>query len=344
MVAMAQSGWVGWPSFQLLNYFGACFGETEQATSRQRELLADQKAVELTSPRTMASALIRFQVAVEAFKRGLKQLAGGNRQSILDFPLQSIIREKLAPEPAFWSQLFEKKLPHPLDSHPSLHIRLEALGQAVDVAQAQAIALATEPTAYEKWLANHSGLFTGLAQQATVATEKLQAVHADYQTEEGKQLLDKHFPRMKWQINPHQRLMTFLLILIAGFFLTLAICIPESAAKWIFGFFTFLTLGGLVMIRKQPRSLELTLNAQGITYTNWARPLNFADVERISGRRQYSTVTLTFHLKAKQPPFRKSWLLRFASKNVALALGTGLSAKPLTVAETILKYHKRIAG
>jgi Zn-dependent protease with chaperone function len=60
MVAMARSGWVGWPSFQFLNFFGWCFGETEQAASRARELLADKKAAELTTAQTAAHALVRL--------------------------------------------------------------------------------------------------------------------------------------------------------------------------------------------------------------------------------------------------------------------------------------------
>jgi Zn-dependent protease with chaperone function len=50
MFAMASAGWVGWPSVQLLNFFSWCFGETERAASRDRELLADETAARLTTP------------------------------------------------------------------------------------------------------------------------------------------------------------------------------------------------------------------------------------------------------------------------------------------------------
>lgn len=344
MVAMGQSSWVGWPSFQFLNYFNARFGETEQTVSRQRELLADQKAAELTSPRTMAQALIRFQVAAEAFQRGLKQLADGNQQSILDLPLHAIIQEKLASEPAFWNQLFEKKLPHPLDSHPSLQVRLDALGQTVEVSQAQAIALATEPSAYDQWLANHPALFTRLTQHAEAVAEKLRAVHADYETEAGKQLLDKHFPEQKWTTKSSLTwFLTTIFGLFGGFFLLMALCIDGSTAKLICGPLFFLCLVGIFFAWKLPRSTELTLNAQGLKFGTWKRPLLFKDVDKIAGARQYSNIILTFHLKEKQPPYRKSWF-GFPVKKVTLALGTGMPAKPLTVAETILKYYQRVAG
>jgi hypothetical protein len=82
-----------------------------------------------------------FQVAAEAFQRGLKEALKNKERTLLDMPLQAIVQEKLAPETAFWAQLFEKKLPHPLDSHPSLQVRLEALGQPLSVEVAQKIAL-----------------------------------------------------------------------------------------------------------------------------------------------------------------------------------------------------------
>ena len=192
MIAMARSGWVGWPSFQFLSYFTWCFDETEQAASRDRELLADRKGAELTTPQTAAHALVRFQVAAEAFQRGLQSALKNRAQNPLDIPLQSIVQEQLATETAFWTQLFEKKLPHPLDSHPPLHVRLEALGQTMSVAEAQTVALAKSESAYEKWLSGHETLFTELTQQAEAVVEKMRSrteiAEADYKTESGKQL------------------------------------------------------------------------------------------------------------------------------------------------------------
>ena len=142
MIAMVRSGWVGWPSFQLLNFFSWCFGETEKAASRARELLADQKAAALTTARTAANALVRFQVATEAFRRGLADALKNKIANPLNVPLQAVVQEKLAADTEFWNQLFEQKLPHPLDTHPSLHVRLEALGQNFNADDARNIALA----------------------------------------------------------------------------------------------------------------------------------------------------------------------------------------------------------
>jgi hypothetical protein len=92
---------------------------------------------------------------------------------------------------------------------------------------------------------------------------------------------------------------------------------------------------------KKQRCAELTLNAEGVSHTSWQRPLGFRDVEKITGRRQYSTVILTFQLKTKQPPFQKSTLLRFSTKKVSLALSGGLQDKPMVIADMIFKYFKR---
>jgi Zn-dependent protease with chaperone function len=343
MLAMAGSGWVGWPSFQFLNYFAWCFGETEQATSRKRELLADQKAAELTTPQTAAHALIRFQVAAEAFQRGLKDSLQDKSLNLLDLPLQAIIQEKLAPEPAFWTQLFEKKLPHPLDSHPSLQVRLEALGQTVDVQSAQAIALASLPSAYEQWLANHPALFGGLTQQAEEVMETMRVAQADYSTEAGRELLEKHFPEKKWKAKPGWGVVVFLGIL-ALLFLTVAIVVNESGTRIVFGSLLVLMVAGAFWARKQQRGTELTLNAEGLSHSKWQRPLSFKDVANITGRRQYSTIILTFHLKTKQPPFYKSAIIRSPGKQLLLSLSGGFEAKPAAIADSIFKYFKRHAG
>ncbi len=113
MVAMAEGGLVGWPALQFLSFFSWCFGETEQTASRSRELLADQKAAELTSPQTAAQALIRFQVACEAFQHGFEKAVKTRTGDPMNLPLQSIVQETFAGEAGFWTRLFEKKTPSP---------------------------------------------------------------------------------------------------------------------------------------------------------------------------------------------------------------------------------------
>jgi Zn-dependent protease with chaperone function len=347
MFAMAHSGWMGWPSFQFLSFFNWCFSQTEQAASRSRELLADQKGAALTSAQTAAQALVRFQVAAEAFQRGLKEALKNKAQSPLDIPLQTVVEEKLAPDTAFWTQLFEKKLPHPLDSHPSLQIRLESLGQPLSVEDARRIALIKLESAYDKWFSTRAALFTNLAKQAEAAVERMrfrvEVVDADYTTESGKQLLDQLFPERKWQARPSA---FWKVAVLLGFFGLICLAgvmfANDLTAKMIYGFVAvFLGLGIAVAFKRHSKS-ELVLTADGLRYTRWKRPLRFQEVEKISAQRAYSNLTLIFHLKTKQPPFRNFSIFRSPVKRASLSLN-GLEGKPVATAQTIFKYFTRQA-
>ena len=345
MVAMARSGWVGWPSFQFLNFFYMSFGRTERAASRSRELLADQKAALLTSPQTAAHALVRFQVSLEAFKRGLADSPKSNLQSPFDIPLQTVVQEKLASDNAFWTQLFEKELPHPMDTHPSLQVRLESLQQNISADQARTIAVAEYQTAYAKWFSGRDALFTNLAQQAEAMIGKMrtrtQVAQADYKTMEGKELLEKHFPEKKWRLKSSAFWTGIILLglLVAGC-LAGVIFIPDGAAKFIFGLFATGLGFVLAMVWKRHRQAEFILNADGVSYTGWKRPLRFTEVQNIAARLSYSKVILTFRLKEKQPPIWKFSLLRFPVKAVTFSL-SGLDAKPRPIAETVYRYFTR---
>jgi Zn-dependent protease with chaperone function len=345
LVAMASAGWIGWPSCQLLNFFSWRFSETEGTASRARELLADQKAAELTSSQTAAHALLRFQVAAEAFQRGLQDALKDKTLNLLDIPWQVIVREKLAPEAAFWSRLFEQKLPHPLDSHPTLQVRLEALGQTVTVEEARAIALEPAASAYEKWFANRPELFAGLASQASGAVEKMRArsaiVGADYQTEEGKKLLEEHFPEVKWLVKPSAVSLPLVLFgLFSLFFLAMAAIVDVLTARIILGGLGLAMAAGMIVFWKCRGRGELVLNAAGLSYSGWLRPLRFQDVQNITGVRQYSNLILNFHFKAKQPPLRRFSLVRFPVKRESLSLA-GFDQKPAVIGDTIFKYFTR---
>ena len=345
MVAMARSGWVGWPSFQFLNFFHWSFGGTERTASRHRELLADQKAAELTSASTAAHALVRFQVAVEAFQRGLKEAVKTQVTNPLELPLQSIVQNQLVAEPAFWTQLFEKKLPHPLDTHPPLNIRLEALGQTIGVTEAQAIAVEPTASAYEKWLAPHAELFGSLNQQAAKALANLQSratiTEADYGSTAGRELLDKHFPERKWRVRPFSY---GLFIVACGVFaligLTLALAARDTGGRVVGGVLVLIFSLLMVVIYGRHRQGELTLNAEGLRYSGWKGPLFFKEVKNISARRSYSNITLVFHWKEKQRSLWKFDLLSSRVATMSFSLG-GLPGKAAVNADIIFKYFTR---
>jgi len=345
MLALARSGIVAWTSFQFLAFFNWCFAETEGKVSRERELLADQKGASLASAETSARALVKFHALLEAFKQGISEAIHDPGRNPLDLPLRSIIREKLVPNAQFWTELFEQKLPHPLDTHPSLRVRLESLGRPISVEEAQSIATAEGESAYDRWLGGRDELFQELVQQSEKAVNKMRArtqiAEADYQTEAGKKLLDEHFPEVKWRGKASGFWTGFLFVLLitlgaaAG-----ALFIPDTGLRVFMGIIVlfFATIAAWQWSRQH--GLELVLTPAGLTRTGWHRPLRFQDVEKISGRKQYSAITLVFCLKEKQPRIWKFSLPGLRSKNVSLPL-SGLDGKALTIAQTIIRYYTR---
>ena len=128
------------------------------------------------------------------FNRGLQEAVRNPSQNPLSVPLHVIVREKLAGETDFWTHLFAAKLPHPLDSHPTLQVRLDALQQKIGIAEAQAIVLEETASAWDCWFAGREELFTPLTAQAAAAIERrhthLELKAADYQSPAGRILLD----------------------------------------------------------------------------------------------------------------------------------------------------------
>src|SRR6185503_11926981 len=84
----------------------------------------------------------------------------------------------------------------------ALHVRLEALGQNITTTDAQAMGAEEAVPAYARWFPGRDAMFKELVWQAEAAVDKMrsanQVAEADYTTEAGRQLLDKHFPEKKW--------------------------------------------------------------------------------------------------------------------------------------------------
>jgi hypothetical protein len=119
-----------------------------------------------------------------------------------------------------------------------------------------------------------------------------------------------------------------------------ALFIPDTGLRVFMGIIVlfFATIASWQWSRQH--GLELVLTPAGLTRTGWHRPLRFQDVEKISGRKQYSAITLVFCLKEKQPRIWKFSLPGLRSKNVSLPL-SGLDGKALTIAQTIIRYYTR---
>lgn len=345
MMTLAQSIWVGWPSLHALGFFTWAFGATEQAVSRERELLADRTGAELTSPETMARALVKLQVVNEAFHLAV---AGPGRRPDNPFeaPLGAFIREELVPKAGFWTQLFEKTTPHPLDSHPALHVRLEALGRPMGAAEAITVATEAGESAYQRWFSAHDGLFATLAKEAADLVEKVRArtdaVSASYQTEDGRRFLEANFPVLTWKV----RAFTFWFMMGACALAVLglgavAVFGEGGGVKTAFGLLAAATAVLAAALWKRHRNGVFVLDAEGLSYTGWHRKLLFSSVEGMTALRSNGTLTGTFVLKAPEPGIWKYNPLRYRRRTVSVGLNWIAGKKQDDVLQTLHRYLTR---
>jgi len=336
--AMAGSGWVGWTSVHALLFFHWSFSSTEQAVSRERELLADRAAADLTSAGVIGRALVKIQVFAEAFNRTV----AGKAPNPFAVPLVPYIRDQLVPRAEFWTQLFEKKAAHPLDSHPSLRVRLEALGQPVDPESAVAIATGETDLAFNRWFAGRDDLFGGIVEEAMQQINRVRAMTADYATEGGKQLLEQHFPEIRWMTRSFS---LWLKIVGCGFGTLIALILFAVVDGWEVksGMMVFALICAIpaVLQWRRHRNGVFVLRVDSLSYSGWLRPLMFADVARISAMSSYGAITLTFHLKTAAPGIWKfSPFNKIRVRSVSLPLGN-IAGKQNDTLQTIHRYLSR---
>lgn len=162
---LASSGWTGRPAFELLNFFHWCFEGTASRHARARELQADCKGAELTSPEIMGRALVRLHLASAAMSRGFRRItnpdsAEGNPYNISLRRL--ILAAGVTSDPKFWIDLFHRKQAHPMDTHPSLQTRLVSLKTRVSVAETRAMGDEEIFSAFDAWFGHREEIFERL--------------------------------------------------------------------------------------------------------------------------------------------------------------------------------------
>ncbi len=343
MHVLAKSGWIGWPSLELLKYFTWIFQNTARTASRDRELLADAKGANLTSPHVMARALIKFQLAVEVFQRAMLA-ARRDSGNPLDFDLKTAVQQSLGADATFWSNLFEQRLPHPMDTHPTLHVRLESLGQVMTPEEARAVALEEAP-APVGWIQERAALFTELSTQTEQVFDKMRAQNevasADFATAEGRALLEQHFPEIVWKRKPNSRVMFYVLmsLLILGCGLG-AVFIDDTIFRLImaalvalFGFGTFATW-------KRHHGAKFILNAEGIFYTTWKEPIRFKDMATITAANNSGRLSLNFVFNERRASPYQFNPISYPKKSLTFPISY-LQVNSNLAAQTIFRYFTR---
>lgn len=141
MESLTEESWVSWltmlPAQVVLEFFFWRFAAAENTIGRRRELAADAVGASATSPRTAAAALVKVHACHQFWTsvRGLMRGAFTRGQPLPNASLTYAETVRREISPAVLEGLGQDRVPHPTDSHPTLDVRLQALGFAVaDVA------------------------------------------------------------------------------------------------------------------------------------------------------------------------------------------------------------------
>ncbi len=152
LVAMAHSpaSWILLPALYLLEFLIFRFGKVQSALSRDCEFLADKAAVEASSAKDHAAALVKLEV----FGPEINGLVNERVYARYDLPAISECVQRKLPEkmPAFLAHAFTAD---PFDSHPPLEQRLANLQVSLDeawhsVGEPDAIGLFRNPEEIER--------------------------------------------------------------------------------------------------------------------------------------------------------------------------------------------------
>ncbi len=147
LVALQQAGGGGsgviaiLPALAVFSYFFECFSLAESRLSRERELAADQAAASVTSPKTIASALVKLHAFTGLWVALQEAAVDGLRQRKAFVNASKSYAEAVGHKagPAALEGIAETHLSHPTDSHPPLSARLQSLEVRLDDVAAEAL-------------------------------------------------------------------------------------------------------------------------------------------------------------------------------------------------------------
>jgi Zn-dependent protease with chaperone function len=123
-----------WPAIAVFSFFLERFALAENAHSRERELLADAAGASVTSASCMGTALVKLH-AFAAIWSGVRDAAVSTmRNGRMFVNTSDIFAMAVAShaKPSSFEGIADRHTSHPTDSHPTLAVRLAALGVTVD--------------------------------------------------------------------------------------------------------------------------------------------------------------------------------------------------------------------
>lgn len=134
------------PAIAVFSYFLESFSVAENRLGRERELTADREGAKITSPRVVATALVKvhaFAILWQAVREAsAKSLEEGKAFINVSKIFAGVVVQSANPE--LFKVLDESHFSHPTDTHPPLAVRLEALG--ISLADITEASLAVAPS------------------------------------------------------------------------------------------------------------------------------------------------------------------------------------------------------
>jgi Zn-dependent protease with chaperone function len=139
------------PAYGVLSFFIGSFEEAEARLNRSRELAADRVSVEVTDPRTTATALVKTHGFGRYWRRAqalMREQVARAEQDLNISALFAVAAEENRGSAWMRKDLNEVAPPHPTDTHPPLGTRLERLGLSIaDVEEGAFTVQPEEPAA-----------------------------------------------------------------------------------------------------------------------------------------------------------------------------------------------------
>ena len=148
--ASSRRGWgalVLLPAIAMFNFFLEQFAVAERLHGRTREFLADRAGADATSPRAMATALVKVHAFGDFWGLTMEQSVQGLQQQKISKNLSALFADNVGinAKAELLDAAAETATSHPTDTHPPLSERLSSLG--VELRSVQEDALMVPPGA-----------------------------------------------------------------------------------------------------------------------------------------------------------------------------------------------------
>ncbi|GEM_PF-543781 len=134
------------PALGVLGFFFDAFAGATREISRERELIADQVGAQLSGAAAAASALVKIHAFANAWESALQRMREGLGEGKRVANVSALFGDSVAEtgSAASFVGLDDEQLAHPMDTHPPLKARLEALGLTLESVQQSALVVHPE--------------------------------------------------------------------------------------------------------------------------------------------------------------------------------------------------------